>query len=317
MQPFTHLSRRTRLWPRLLCLLTLVLVASRSPLAAQSPAPAQPQQPPPASPQPQQPSQQPPPSPPTAETSKPDYEPKVGQPGKDVVWVPTPHSLVEKMLDLARVGPDDFVVDLGSGDGRTIIAAAKRGARALGVEFNPDMVELSRRTASREGVSDRAMFVEGDLFTADISRATVLALFLLSENLGTLLPKFLDLPPGSRIVVNTFGIPGWTADETATVEEDCSNWCTALLWIVPAKVEGAWQSSQGTLTLSQTFQMVTGSLASGDRTVQIEQGRLRGADLTFVAGGAQYSVRVNGERMEGTVTAGGASKPWSASRSRG
>ena len=144
------------------------------------------------------------------------FEPTVGQSGKDVVWVPTPAAVVEKMLDMAKVTPQDFVMDLGSGDGRNIIAAAKRGANGLGVEFNPDMVELSRRSAAAAGVADRAKFVEGDMYAADISKATVLALFLLPHNLNKLTPKFLDLPPGTRIVGNTFAPEGWAADETET-----------------------------------------------------------------------------------------------------
>src|SRR5262245_43490893 len=168
------------------------------------------------------------------------YEPSVGQPGKDVVWVPTPAELVEKMLDMAKVTPQDFVMDLGSGDGRNVIAAAKRGARAVGVEYNPDMVALSRRNAAREGVSDKATFVEGDMYTADISQASVMALFLLTENLNRLAPKFLDLKPGSRVVINGFGFDGWDPDETARAEGDCGSWCTAHLFYVPAKVEGTW-----------------------------------------------------------------------------
>ena len=133
-----------------------------------------------------------------------DYKPKVGQPGKDAVWVPTSPEMVEKMLDLAKVTADDFVIDLGSGDGRMVIAAAKRGARALGVEFNSDMVKLSRQLATEAGVANRTTFVEGDMYEADISRATVLALFLLPENLRRLEPKFRALRPGTRIVVNTY-----------------------------------------------------------------------------------------------------------------
>ena len=141
------------------------------------------------------------------------FEPEVGQPGKDVVWVPTTPELVEKMLDMAKVTPQDFVVDLGSGDGRNVIAAAKRGATAVGFEYNPDMVELSRRRAREAGVADRAPFVEGDMFEADFSKATVLALFLLTENLDRLKDKFLKLKPGTRIVLNTFGVSGWEADD--------------------------------------------------------------------------------------------------------
>ena len=163
------------------------------------------------------------------------FEPVSGQAGKDVVWVPTSPALIEKMLDLAKVTPNDFVIDLGSGDGRMVIAAAKRGARALGVEYNPKMVELSRRLAKEAGVADRATFVEGDMYEADISKATVLALFLLPENLRRLEPKFRALPAGTRIVVNTFGIPEWNADVTEQITENCTSWCTAMLYRLPPK----------------------------------------------------------------------------------
>lgn len=165
------------------------------------------------------------------------YKPEIGQQGKDVVWVPTSPELVEKMLDLAKVGPSDYVVDLGSGDGRNVIAAARRGARALGVEYNPDMVALSKQLAAEAGVSDKAIFVQGDLFEADFSQATVLALFLLPDNLERLKPKFDKLKPGTRIVLNTFGVPGWKPDMTEQVQGECSSWCTALLYTLPAKPE--------------------------------------------------------------------------------
>src|SRR6187549_939619 len=140
----------------------------------------------------------------TAAAQTATYEPQSGQAGKDVVWVPTPPELVENMLDMAKVTPQDIVMDLGSGDGRNVIAAAKRGARAYGFEFNPEMVALSRRKAQEAGVADRATFIEGDMFEADISKATVMALFLLPSNLDKLAPKFLALRPGTRIVNNTF-----------------------------------------------------------------------------------------------------------------
>jgi precorrin-6B methylase 2 len=238
------------------------------------------------------------------------FEPTVGQPGKDVVWVPTPPELVEKMLDMAQVTPQDFVMDLGSGDGRNVIGAAKRGARALGVEYNPEMVALSRRNAQAAGVGDKATFVEGDMFTADFSQASVLALFLLPSNMLQLRSKFLDLKPGSRIVANQFGIEGWNPDQTETIS-DCSQWCTALLWIVPAKVQGTWQMPQGQLTLKQDYQMLSGTLGS----TPIASGRLRGDQITFSVAGAEYTGRVNGSTIEGTVTTGGSSSSWKASRS--
>ena len=194
------------------------------------------------------------------------YQPQVGQPGKDTVWVPTPEVLVEKMLDMAQVTAKDFVIDLGSGDGRNVIAAAKRGARGLGVEYNPDMVGLSKRLATEAGVSDKAAFVEGDMFEADISKATVLALFLLPDNMRRLRPNLLELRPGTRIVANTFGIEDWNPDETEEVSSElCSSWCTSLLFIVPAKVAGTWRLPQGELTLKQDVQVLAGSLTSGTR----------------------------------------------------
>jgi SAM-dependent methyltransferase len=242
------------------------------------------------------------------------YEPSIGQPGKDVVWVPTSYELIEKMLDMAQVTKDDLVMDLGSGDGRNIIAAAKRGARGIGVEFNPDMVALSRRTAEKEGVADRATFVEADMFEADISKASVLALFLLTDNLRRLQPKFLDMRPGTRIVVNTFTIPDWEPDAKETIGGDCMSWCTALLWIVPAKVEGAWRMtvSPGDLLLQQKFQNVTGTLNLNGKEYTIENGRLRGDELSFTANGVGYTGHVNGDTIEGQ-SANGA---WRATRAR-
>lgn len=248
-----------------------------------------------------------------AQAADESFKPTVGQEGKDVVWVPTPPVLVEKMLDLAKVTPQDFVMDLGSGDGRNIIAAAKRGARALGVEFNPSMVEYSNRTAAAEGVADRAKFVQGDMYEADVSQATVLALFLLTENLRKLTPKFLDLKPGTRIVVNHFGIDGWEADETARTEGDCNAWCTALLYIVPAKIEGTWRLPQGDLTLEQKFQTFTGTLAGEGPSMAIENGRLRGDQITFTAGGVEYVGRVYGDVIKGEVKGSGKGA-WSATR---
>ena len=227
----------------------------------------------------------------------PTFEPEVGQPGKDVVWVPTTPELVEMMLDMAKVTPKDFVVDLGSGDGRNIIAAAKRGATGVGFEYNPDMVELSRRLAREAGVADKATFVQGDMFEADFSKATVLALFLLTDNLDKLKDKFLRLRPGTRIVLNTFGVTGWEADETERLE-NCSSWCTSMLYIVPAPVAGTWTWPQGELVLTQEFQKVSGSLANGTTKAEITDGRVRGDQVTFMAGGRSYSGRVAGDRIE-------------------
>jgi hypothetical protein len=236
-----------------------------------------------------------------AQPAKEEYQPHVGQQGKDVVWVPTPQALVDKMLDLAKVTPKDYVIDLGSGDGRTVITAAKRGARAVGIEYNPDMVELSKRNAAKEGVTDRATFQKADLFETDFSQATVITMFLLPEINLKLRPKILNLRPGTRIVSNTFDMGEWSPDQTETVQEGCTNWCTAHLWIVPAKVDGTWQLPQGELTLKQQFQTVSGSLKTGNSTSQITNGKLLGNEIHFSAGGSQYTGHVNGSSMEGTV----------------
>jgi SAM-dependent methyltransferase len=230
------------------------------------------------------------------------FEPSVGQEGKDVVWVPTPQALVDKMLDMAKVTPQDFVMDLGSGDGRTVITAARRGARAMGIEYNPDMVELSKKNAAEAGVSEKATFVKADLFETDFSRAQVITMFLLPSINMKLRPKILDLKPGTRIVSNSFDMEDWQPDETANVTEDCTSWCKAMLWIVPAKVEGTWDMPGGPLVLKQQFQMVTGTLNG-----KAIDGKLRGDQLTFTAGGAKYNGRVNGATISGTVAGGGLS----------
>jgi SAM-dependent methyltransferase len=253
-------------------------------------------------------------SPARAQTKPEEYKPQVGMAGKDAVWVPTSPELIEKMLDMAKVTPQDFVMDLGSGDGRNIIAAAKRGVRGLGVEYNPDLVALSKRIAAKEGVGDKAMFAQGDMYAADISKATVLALFLLPQNLDKLLPKFLALKPGSRIVANTFGMTGWTPDETQTIEGDCMSWCTSLLWIVPAKVEGTWRVPKGELTLRQEFQVISGELTAGGRATPIQNGKMRGDQISFSVNDTQYTGRVNGNLIDGTVTTGQATAEWKATR---
>jgi precorrin-6B methylase 2 len=234
------------------------------------------------------------------------------------VWVPTSPALVEKMLDLAKVTSQDFVMDLGSGDGRNIIAAAKRGARGVGVEFNPDMVELSRRLAQEAGVTDKATFVQGDMYEADISKASVMALFLLPSNLEKLKDKLFNLRPGSRIVMNTFTVEGWDPDVTERLETNCESWCTAALYIVPAKVAGTWQiqgSGGGptTLTLTQQFQKLTGTWTTGSRTVDITEGRMRGDEITFKVGSQTYIGRVTplADQIDGSTAT-----PWRAIKDR-
>jgi hypothetical protein len=244
-----------------------------------------------------------------AQSSK-EFQPEVGQAGKDVVWVPTPQTLVDKMLEMAKLTPKDYLIDLGSGDGRTVITAAKRGSKALGIEYNPDMVELSKRAAAKEGVSDKATFMKADLFESDFSQAQVITMFLLPSINIKLRPKILDMRPGTRIVSNSFDMEEWKPDETANVE-GCSNWCTAHLWIVPAKVNGTWKLPQGELTIKQTFQMITGTLKNGNTSSPIN-GKLNGDQITFTADNTQYTGRVAENSMEGTV---GGNK-WSATRAK-
>jgi Methyltransferase domain len=235
------------------------------------------------------------------------YEPHVGQEGKDVVWVPTPDALVEKMLDMAKVTPRDVVIDLGSGDGRTVIAAAKRGAMAIGVEYNPDMVVLSQANVTRAGVTDHATIVRGDIFEYDFSKANVLTMFLLPTINLKLRPKILDMPPGTRIVSNSFTMEDWKPDQSETVSTDCSSWCTAYLWIVPAHVNGTWRMPRGTLAIKQQFQNFSGQMGSTATT-----GKLHGSEIEFTVNGVKYTGTVHGDSMNGTTSGG---RSWTATRS--
>jgi hypothetical protein len=242
------------------------------------------------------------------------FQPEVGQPGKDVVWVPTPQVLVDKMLDMAKVTPQDFVMDLGSGDGRTVITAAKRGSRALGIEYNPDMVQLSIANAAKEGVSDKARFMKADLYETDFSQATVITMFLLPEINMKLRPKILDMKPGTRVVSNSFRMEDWSPDDTFTVEEGCTSWCTALLWIVPAKVAGNWRLATGDLTLTQEFQMLSGTLTQNGKGLPISEAKMYGDQISFTAGGTVYTGSVKGNVMSGSAKAGASSTAWRATR---
>jgi hypothetical protein len=242
------------------------------------------------------------------------YEPKVGQAGKDVVWVPTPQGLVDKMLDMAKVTPKDYLVDLGSGDGRTVITAAKRGAKAHGIEYNPDMVELAKRNAEKEGVTGKATFVQGDIFKSDFSNADVVTLFLLPGLNIRLRPILLDMKPGTRVVSNSFTMGDWEADDTATVTEDCTSFCKAYFWIVPAKVDGEWKMGERELTINQEYQKFTGQVKSGNVVAPIKDGRLTGDKITFTAGDTRYTGTVSGNAMEGTAKSGSGEAKWAAKR---
>ncbi len=248
------------------------------------------------------------------QAESPDYQPTVGQSGKDVIWVPTSLALTNRMLDVAKVTAQDYVIDLGSGDGRIVITAAKRGARALGIEYNPEMVALSQRNAQREGVTERAKFIHGDIFASDFSQATVLTMFLLPELNLKLRPTVLNMKPGTRVVSNSFDMGDWKPDHSFAVsrEDGCENYCNGYFWVVPAKVEGIWRHSDGELALAQSYQKITGTLRSGLRSRKIAGGSLSGETITFEVEGHLYTGRVSGNTMRGTVQKGGHSREWQA-----
>lgn len=247
------------------------------------------------------------------ETKK-EFVPQSGQAGKDVVWVPTPQALVDTMLNMAKATPEDYVIDLGSGDGRTVITAAKRGIRALGIEYNPDMVYISQRAAEKEGVTDRATFRQADIFQTDFSEATVLTLFLLPSLNLKLRPTILDMKPGTRVVSNSFTMDDWAPEQSIELRENCnSSYCRAHLWIVPAKVGGSWKLGDGELKLSQSFQNLSGTLTSGGKSVEISEAKVNGVEIAFTADGRRYTGKVENNRISGVV-AGSAEQAWSAER---
>jgi Methyltransferase domain len=243
-----------------------------------------------------------------------EYQPSPGQEGKDVVWIPTTYPLVDKMLDLAAVTANDFLIDLGSGDGRTVIAAAKRGAKALGIEYNPEMVELSRRNAAKEGVADKAEFIEGDVFETDFSKATVITLFLLPELNLRLRPKILDMTPGVRVVSNSFDMDDWMPEQRVKISDDCPRFCTAYFWIVPAKSQGRWKMPDGELALKQKFQMLSGTMRVGNKSAAIKAGKMAGQQMTFSVGKTVYTGLVNGDTIEGVRKSGSVETKWRATR---
>ena len=243
-------------------------------------------------------------------------QPTVGQEGKDVPWVPTPDVLVDKMLEMAAVRPADRVIDLGSGDGRIVIAAARLGARAVGVELEESLVELSTRRAAEAGVVDLTEFVATDLFEFDLSPATVITMFLLPDINYRLRPTLFALKPGTRIVSNTWDLsgsdedpdaPGWIPDRTVVLDP-CPTWCTSLLWIVPAKIEGTWRLGHGELQLEQRFQEVSGRMRTEAGTAQIEEGRLSGTVITFRIGDTSYRGRVSQADQTDQITMRGVAR---------
>ncbi len=230
-----------------------------------------------------------------------------------MVWVGNPEPMVQKMLDMAGVTPSDYVVDLGSGDGRNVIAAAKRGARAHGIEYDRNLVQYSKRLAAEAGVGDRATFERGDVFVANFSKATVVILFLTPEMNIRLRPKLLNLKAGARVVANTFSIGDWNPDRIAHVGSGCEQFCTARLWIVPAKVAGTWTMDQGQLLLKQVYQSFSGSLTRGNVTVPVS-GRIRGGGVNFRAGDTEFAGRVLGNVIEGFARTAGVDSKFRATR---
>jgi len=249
------------------------------------------------------------------------YAPTVGQAGKDVIWVPTPPELVDKMLRMAKITPEDFVIDLGSGDGRIAIAAAKKfGARAQGIEYNPDMVALSNREAQRQGIADKVRFVKADVFQSDFSQATIITMYLLPDLNLKLRPRILDLKPGTRVASHQFSMEEWQPDERAEIDGRL-----AYLWIVPAKVGGTWSlraegsGQERELSLRQSFQLLSGQLKGGAAALELAEAKLRGDEIRFtvVEGTVRrdFSGRVRGTTMDGTVSSTGAPvSRWFASR---
>ncbi|MCC6611542.1 MAG: class I SAM-dependent methyltransferase [Burkholderiales bacterium] len=251
---------------------------------------------------------------------KEEFAPQVGQAGKDVIWVPTPEELVERMLRMAQATSKDFVIDLGSGDGRIAIAAAKKaGARAMGIEYNPDMVELSNRKAREEGVAGQVKFVKADIFESDFSQASVITMYLLPGLNLKLRPKLLDMKPGTRLVSHQFNMDDWEPDERDNLEGRA-----AYLWIVPAKVQGGWKLTAGgethDVTLTQRYQKVEGSVKLGRIEAGLRDVALRGDEIKFAwvdSAGVRHEFRgrVSGASMEGTVRSeGGREGRWTAAR---
>jgi SAM-dependent methyltransferase len=241
-----------------------------------------------------------------------DYKPRRGQMGKDVMWLPTSERLAEKMLQMARVGPGDVLVDLGAGDGVIPIHAAKtRGIQAIGIEYNPRLAEHARQNAARAGVADRVKIITGDIFVEDFSQASVVTMYLLPELNQQLRPTLLAMKPGTRIVANSFDMGDWDPDEQFEEGRE-----SALLWVIPATVQGAWSLQLPerrwnlTLNLSQRYQKIGGTLFINGQSQPLLGASLRGSDLRFVFIGPDegtYSVRmqVQGTSLKGEVTSFG------------
>jgi SAM-dependent methyltransferase len=240
-----------------------------------------------------------------------------------VVWVPTPDEVVERMLNMAQTRPDDFVIDLGAGDGKIAIAAAKKfGARSLGIEYNPEMVAHAQRNAKAAGVLGKAQIVHGDIFVFDFTQATVLTMYLLPSINIKLRPQILALRPGTRVVAHAFNMEDWEPDEVSDVDGR-----RVYLWVVPAQVTGRWAmelSGGGTekpsLNLDQRFQKIEGTAYLGPLHAGLREPRLNGFRIGFAyvdnkGVRRDFTGRVTGSKMEGSFRSdNGAEGRWTATK---
>jgi hypothetical protein len=243
-----------------------------------------------------------------------DYKPQVGQAGKDVIWVPTPDELVNRMLTMAKVTPKDYVVDLGAGDGKIAIAAGKKfGATALGIEYNPDMAKLAQCFVQAEGVGDKVKIIQGDIFKEDFSKATVITMYLLPELNLRLRPTILAMKPGTRVTSHQFTMGEWEADEKAEIE-----YRTAYLWIVPAKVEGNWSFREDggktsfSVDLKQQFQRISGDAVMGSNKNPLVGAALRGEEVRFAFNDDKGQTRTLSGKVRGNEITGTLRGPGSA-----
>lgn len=239
------------------------------------------------------------------------YKPSVGQAGKDVVWIPTPDELVQRMLAMTKVTPKDIVYDLGSGDGKILIAAARLGATAVGIEYNPDLVKLSRCYVEAEGLAGKVRIIHGDIFKEDFSKATVVTMYLLPELNLRLRPTILAMRPGTRVTSHQFTMGDWEPDESAEIDHR-----VAYMWVVPAKVEGNWgfrdaSGRQFDVTLTQKYQKISGELTGGGPRQPLVGATLRGEEIRFAFNDDKGVTRtltgiVRGNQIDGVLRAAGA-----------
>ncbi len=247
------------------------------------------------------------------------YEPQTGQAGKDVIWVPTPDEVVDRMLRMAQVTPNDYVVDLGAGDGKIVIAAAKKfGARSLGIEYDAELAKHAQGNVEKAGVAGKARIVRGDIFASDFSQATVVTMYLLPGLNMKLRPTILAMRPGTRVASHSFTMEDWEADEVSS-----SDGRRAYFWVVPANVNGGWALESGSekneLAFEQKFQKIEGTVGLGQQTQGgLRDARLSGFNIRFawVDGNGvlrNYTGRVTGNRMEGSWRGdNGAEGRWAA-----